>query len=155
MHIKVKSPAFQDGGNIPARYTCDGPDVSIPLSWEGIPDGTKAIALIADDPDAPAGTWVHWVMWNIPPTATGLPEGLPKEPKLKDGSIQGINDFGRHGYGGPCPPSGTHRYYFKVYALDCNIDLPASAQKQDLLEAMKGHILAEGQLMGRYSRLRR
>jgi len=155
MEIKVTSPAFQNGGVIPSRYTCDGQDISPPIQWQGLPPGATSVALIADDPDAPAGTWVHWVMWNIPATATGLPEGLPKEPRLQDGSRQGKNDFGRHGYGGPCPPSGTHRYYFKVYALDTTLDLPADAEKPDLLKAMQGHILAEGQIMGRYSRVRR
>ncbi len=152
MTISVNSPAFQEGGLIPAKYTCDGDDISPPLKWTGIPEGTKSLALISDDPDAPVGTWVHWVMWNIPPSVRELAENVPPKPELPDGSRQGISDFRRPGYGGPCPPSGVHRYYFKVYALDTMLDLPSSTRKADLLKAMKGHILAEGQLMGKYSR---
>jgi Raf kinase inhibitor-like YbhB/YbcL family protein len=152
MKISVSSSAFQEGGMIPPKYTCDGNDLSIPLTWTGVPEGTKSIAVISDDPDAPVGTWVHWVMWNIPPTVRELAEGVPTKPRLPDGSRQGISDFGRPGYGGPCPPSGTHRYYFKVYALDVTLDLPGTTRKADLVKAMKGHILAEGQLMGKYSR---
>ena len=137
---------------IPAKYTCDGDDMSPPLKWVGAPEGTKSIALISDDPDAPVGTWVHWVLWNLPPTARELAEGVPAKPQLPDGTRQGVSDFGRPGYGGPSPPSGTHRYYFKVYALDAMLDLPNSTRKADLLKAMKGHVLAEGQLMGKYSR---
>ncbi|UCD51503.1 MAG: YbhB/YbcL family Raf kinase inhibitor-like protein [Phycisphaerales bacterium] len=152
MTISVASSAFEEGGMIPAKYTCDGQDVSPPLKWEGIPEGTKCIALVADDPDAPMGTWVHWVMWNIPPDVTELPENVPPDAQLSDGSRQGVTDFRRPGYGGPCPPSGTHRYYFKVYALDTMLDLPTGARKGDLLKAAEGHVLVEGQLMGRYSR---
>jgi len=152
MTISVSSTAFQESGMIPAKYTCDGNDVSPPLEWAGIPEGTKSLALIGDDPDAPIGTWVHWVMWNIPPDVTGLAEDVPPDPALPNGSRQGITDFGHPGYGGPCPPSGTHRYSFKIYALDTMLDLPNRARKADLLQAMKGHVLAEGQLMGRYSR---
>jgi len=152
MTVSVSSSAFQEGGMIPAKYTCDGNDVSPPLTWAGIPAGAKSIALIGDDPDAPVGTWVHWVMWNIPPDVHELPENVPPKPELPDGSRQGMSDFRRPGYGGPCPPSGVHRYYFKVYALDTMLDLPSSARKGELLKAMKGHVLAEGQLMGKYSR---
>jgi len=152
MAISVSSSAFQEGGMIPAKYTCDGNDLSPPLKWTGVPEGTKSIALISDDPDAPVGTWVHWVMWNLPPTARELAEGVPPKAQLPDGSRQGVSDFGRPGYGGPCPPGGTHRYYFKVYALDAMLDLPNGTRKADLVKAMKGHILAEGQLMGKYSR---
>jgi hypothetical protein len=152
MAIIITSPAFKEGGIIPAKYTCDGEDVSPPLNWQQIPQGTKSIALISDDPDAPIGTWVHWVMWNIPAEANGLPEGVPKTASLPDGSKQGITDFRRPGYGGPCPPSGTHRYFFKIYALDTMLNLPEKSTKHDLLAAMKGHILAEGSLMGKYSR---
>ena len=152
MTISVSSPAFQEGGMIPSKYTCDGQDISPPLKWAGVPEGAKSIALISDDPDAPMGTWVHWVMWNIPPSVHELAENVPPDPDLPDGSRQGITDFRRPGYGGPCPPSGVHRYYFKVYALDTMLDLPSSARKADLLKAMKGHILAEGQLMGKYKR---
>ncbi len=152
MSVTVTSSAFDEGNMIPTKYTCDGKDVSPPLTWGGMPAETKSIALIADDPDAPAGTWVHWVVWNIPPETRRFPEGMAAEAALDDGTRQGITDFGRPGYGGPCPPSGVHRYYFKVYALDTMLELPDRARKADLLAAMDGHILAEGQLMGKYSR---
>jgi Raf kinase inhibitor-like YbhB/YbcL family protein len=152
MAISISSSAFPEGGMIPAKYTCDGSDISPPLAWTGMPERTKSFALICDDPDAPMGTWVHWVAWNIPPGARELAEGLPPKPELPDGSRQGLSDFHRPGYGGPCPPSGTHRYYFRLYALDTILDLPGSARKADLLKAMKGHIRAEGQLMGKYRR---
>ena len=129
-----------------------GQNISPPLHWEGIPTGTQSLALICDDPDAPGGTWVHWVMWNIPAQSGGLAEEVPTDPNLADGSRQGITDFGRPGYGGPMPPSGTHRYFFKVYALDTRLDLPARATKADLVKAMQGHILAQGELMGKYQR---
>jgi Raf kinase inhibitor-like YbhB/YbcL family protein len=153
MTIKVISPAFEEGGMIPSKYTVDGQDISPPLKWEGVPDGTKSISLISDDPDAPVGTWVHWLMWNIPPEAMELAENVPPDVDLPDGSRQGITDFRRPGYGGPAPPSGTHRYYFKIYALDIKLDLPSSSTNADLLKAMEGHILAQGQLMGKYKRL--
>ena len=152
MEIKVSSAAFEEGGMIPGKYTCDEEDVSPPLAWDSIPEGTKTLALICDDPDAPMGTWVHWVLFNLPGDINGLPENIPPEMELESGAKQGTNDFGRIGYGGPCPPGGTHRYYFKLYALDAELDLEPGARKQQLLEAMEGHILAEGQLMGRYSR---
>jgi len=152
MEIKVKSEAFEEGGMIPKKYTCDGEDASPPLSWTGVPEGTKALALICDDPDAPVGTWVHWVIFNIPPDTTGLSENIPPERVLESGARQGRNDFGNIGYGGPCPPRGTHRYYFKLYALDKKVDLEPGATKDELLKAMEGHILAEGRLMGRYKR---
>ena len=152
MTIKVTSSAFAQGGMIPSKYTADGQNISPPLKWEGLPDGVASIALISDDPDAPMGTWVHWVMWNIPPDKKELSENIPPDPKLPDGSIQGITDFKRHGYGGPAPPSGTHRYYFKIYALNTKLDLPVSSTKAHLLRAMEGHILTEGELMGKYKR---
>jgi len=152
MTITVTSEAFAHEGMIPARYTCDGENISPGLAWENVPAQTQSIALISDDPDAPAGTWVHWVVWNIPADARSLPENIPPDESLPDGTMQGVSDFGRHGYGGPCPPSGTHRYYFKVYALDKSLDLPANSNKKDLLKAMQGRILAEGQLMGKYKR---
>ena len=152
MEINVTSSAFQEGGMIPATYTCDGRDISPPLAWEDVPEGCKSLALISDDPDAPVGTWVHWVMYNIPPETRGLPENVPMDKVLSDGSKQGMTDFRRVGYGGPCPPSGTHRYFFKIYALDVQPDLDAGATKKQLLTAMEGHILAEGQLMGKYKR---
>jgi Raf kinase inhibitor-like YbhB/YbcL family protein len=152
MAITVTSSTFKEGGMIPAKYTCDGQNISPPLQWEGAPRGTKSFALISDDPDAPIGIWIHWVMWNIPAEANQLPEGIPQVKQLQDGSIQGLNSYPRCGYSGPCPPSGTHRYYFKIYALDAMLDLPASSTNKDLLKAMKEHILAEGSLMGKYQR---
>ncbi len=152
MDIKVSSEAFEEGGMIPAKYTCDEDDISPPLAWDSIPEGTKTLALICDDPDAPMGTWVHWVLFNLPVDISELPGNVPPERELESGAKQGTNDFGRIGYGGPCPPGGTHRYYFKLYALDAELDLEAGARKPKLLEAMEGHILAKGQLMGRYSR---
>ena len=150
--MQLKSPAFEAGGMIPAKYTCDGLDVSPPLRWADPPAGTKTFALIADDPDAPVGTWVHWVLWNIPTDASGLDENLPKTASLPSGAQQGTTDFRRIGYGGPCPPSGTHRYFFKLYALDTILELPSSTTKRDLEGAMQGHILGQAELMGQYRR---
>jgi Raf kinase inhibitor-like YbhB/YbcL family protein len=150
--MKIESPAFAEGSLIPEKYTCDGEDISPPLRWNDLPQGASSLALICDDPDAPAGTWVHWVIFNIPYTAEGLPESVPAETKLADGSIQGTNDFKKIGYGGPCPPGGTHRYFFKLYALDCMIELDAGTTKWKLTQAMKGHVLAEAQWMGKYKR---
>jgi len=152
MDIKVSSPIFEEGGMIPEKYTCDGMDVSPPLTWASVPEEAKSIALICDDPDAPLGTWVHWVLFNLPADINELPEGILPERELESRARQGMNDFHKIGYGGPCPPGGTHRYYFKLYALDVELDLEAGATKSDLIEAMEGHIVAEGQLMGRYSR---
>lgn len=154
MTLKVTSTAFDEGGMIPSRYTADGDDISPPLQWEGLPEGTKSVAIINDDPDAPMGTWVHWLVWNIPPTVSSLAEDRPADEQWPDGTRQGTTDFGRIGYGGPAPPSGTHRYFFKVYALDTMLDLPAGATKPQLEKAMEGHILAQGQLVGKYSRSR-
>ena len=148
--IKLTSRAFQEGGAIPAQYTCDGQNVSPPLAWGDVPAETKSLALVADDPDAPRGTWVHWVVYNLPAATKELPEGVPAAGELAGGGRQGRNDFGQTAYGGPCPPAGTHRYYFKLYALNATLDLPVGATRQDLLRAMYGHILDEGQLMGRY-----
>jgi len=152
MALEVVSPAFAAGGMIPRKHTCDGEDVSPEISWSGVPAGTRSFALICDDPDAPAGTWVHWVVFNLPAAVSRLPEALPAEPALPSGGRQGKNDFRRIGYGGPCPPSGTHRYVFKVYALDRLLDLEPGATKAQVEAAMKGHVLAEGSLMGRYRR---
>jgi len=152
MQIEIKSSAFEEGGMIPKKYTCDGADFSPPLSWTSVPEGTKTIALICDDPDAPMGTWVHWVLFNLPADVKELPENLSSEMNLDNRAMQGVNDFGNIGYGGPCPPGGTHRYYFKFYALDTELRLQAGATKKELLKTMEGHILAEGQLMGRYKR---
>jgi Raf kinase inhibitor-like YbhB/YbcL family protein len=150
--IKLTSTAFDEGGMIPSQYTCDGQNVSPPLAWSGLPEGTKTLALICDDPDAPRGTWVHWVVYQIPASEHGLPENLPARETLDNGARQGINDFKKPGYGGPCPPSGTHRYFFKLYALDTDLNLPPAATKDQLLKATEGHILAQGQLMARYKR---
>lgn len=150
--ITLTSAAFEDGGMIPSRFTCDGADVSPPLAWAPVPDNAISLALIADDPDAPGKTWVHWVLYNLPASVKELPENVPPQATLASGALQGTNDFRKTGYGGPCPPGGTHRYYFKLYALDAMLDLSAGATKDQLLKAMEGHILAEGQLMGRYSR---
>ena len=152
MDIIIKSPAFVPGGKIPGKYTCDGMDISPPLTWTSGPEGTKTFALICDDPDAPMGTWVHWVLFNLPADITEFRENVPPERELESGAKQGMNDFRKIGYGGPCPPSGTHRYFFKLYALDTEINLEAGATKSELLRAMEGHILAEAQLMGRYER---
>ncbi|MBW8000934.1 MAG: YbhB/YbcL family Raf kinase inhibitor-like protein [Planctomycetes bacterium] len=152
MQIKITSAAFEEGGMIPSKYTCDGDDVSPPLQFDGIPDGTRAIALIADDPDAPMGTWVHWVLYNLSAHTTELPENMLDDETLPDGTRQGVTDFGKTGYGGPCPPSGTHRYYFKIYALDKKIDVVIVLDKDELLKQMQGHIIAQGQLMGKYKR---
>ena len=152
MTIQIKSSAFEDGGMIPRSYTCDEKDVSPDLAWAGVPEGTKTLALICDDPDAPVGTWVHWVLFNIPPEETGLPAEIASEAEMANGARHGTNDFRRLGYGGPCPPGGTHRYFFKLYALDTALDLDSGATKAQVEDAMQGHILAEGQLMGRYAR---
>ncbi len=152
MDIKVTSSAFKNEGLIPAKFTCDDEDVSPPLQWDEVPQGTKSIALISDDPDAPMGTWVHWVLFNLPPDTRELAEDIPPDRALQGGAKQGTNDFGRIGYGGPCPPSGTHRYFFKIYALDAEIKLQAGVRKRDLLKAMEGHIIGQGQLMGKYKR---
>jgi Raf kinase inhibitor-like YbhB/YbcL family protein len=152
MEIKLKSSAFKEGGMIPSEYTCDGKNISPSLSWEGVPAGAKSIALICDDPDAPMGTWVHWVIYNLPATIKELPSNIPPTKTLENGARQGINDFRKIGYGGPCPPGGTHRYYFKIYALDTQLDLEPGVTKAQLLKAMEGHILAQGQLMGKYKR---
>lgn len=150
--MKLTSPAFSEGALIPAQYTCAGDDLSPPLEWSDIPLGAKSVALITDDPDAPAGTWVHWVAFNLPVTAGGLPEGIKDAKQLPSGGTQGTNSWRRIGYGGPCPPSGTHRYFFKLYALDTTLSLGNNATAKDLQAAMKGHILAESQLMGRFKR---
>jgi Raf kinase inhibitor-like YbhB/YbcL family protein len=150
--MEIKSSAFGSGEMIPAKYTCDGADFSPQLEWSGSPAGTRSFALICDDPDAPMGTWVHWVIYDIPPSATMLAEGITREKDLPGGGTQGINDFRKIGYGGPCPPGGTHRYFFKLYALDAMLGLKPGITKDQLLTAMRGHILGEAQLMGTYKR---
>ncbi len=153
MAFEIKSSAFQHGGDIPKKYTCEGADVSPPLNWTSPPEGTKSIALICDDPDAPVGTWIHWVFFGLPPDTRELPEGVPTHKVLPSGGKQGINDFGNIGYGGPCPPPGpAHRYFFKLYALNTELDLKPGATKKELLKAMGKQTLAQAELMGRYRR---
>jgi Raf kinase inhibitor-like YbhB/YbcL family protein len=153
MTLEVKSPDFASGGTIPKRFTCEGEDLSPALEWSAPPSGTQSFALIADDPDAPVGTWVHWVVFDLPPTLRSLPQAVPRKDQLADGSRQGQNDFGKTGYGGPCPPPGkAHRYFFKLYALDTKLNLPSSSTKKDVERAMQSHVLAEGEYVGRYSR---
>ena len=150
--MDLNSQAFRPGGMIPAKYSCDGADISPPLTWPDPPAGTESFALIMDDPDAPVGTWVHWVIWNIPATARGLEENVPKTASLPNGARQGTNDFKRTGYGGPCPPSGTHRYFFKLYALGSTLSLSPETTKSVLEDTMRRHILAQSELIGKYTR---
>jgi len=151
--IPLSSSAFVPGGDIPAAHTCDGADASPPLEWGEPPQGTHRFALICDDPDAPMGTWVHWVLFNLPGETRSLSEKFPADGELPTGARQGKNDFGRPGYGGPCPPKGpAHRYFFRLYALDAPMTLRAGATKTELEAAMQGHILGRGELMGRYGR---
>lgn len=145
--LKVTSSAFPNGGKIPKKYTCDNSDVNPPLRIENLPKATKSLALIVDDPDAPGRTWTHWLVWNLDPKATAI-----REASVPQNAVQGTTDFGRAKYGGPCPPPGTHRYYFKVYALDIAPSLPSATTKAALEKAMAGHIVAQGSLMGTYSR---
>jgi len=153
MAFALTTTAFENGGSIPKKFTCDGADVSPALSWSEPPAGTQNLALISDDPDAPAGTWVHWVVYDMPAAARGLPEGVAKTGEVPGGGKQGVTDFRRPGYGGPCPPPGKpHRYYFKLYALDTKLALKPGASKREVEAAMKGHILAQAELMGRYGR---
>jgi len=152
MELDIKSNAFDEGEPIPQKYTCDGDDTSPPLHWSQPPIATKSMVLICDDPDAPMGTWVHWVLYGLSPDTRELPEKISNEKEILGGARHGMNDFSRYGYGGPCPPSGTHRYFFKLYAIDTVVEMEAGATKDEILNAIKGHILAEGQLMGRYSR---
>ena len=153
MGFTQTTSTFQPGGMISKKFTCDGPDVSPPLEWDDPPVGTQSFSLIADDPDAPVGTWVHWVIYDLPARVRELPEGVPKDGELANGGRQGRNDFRQIGYGGPCPPQGpAHRYFFKLYALDTKLNLKPGASKAELERAMKGHVLAEAQQMGRYQR---
>lgn len=152
MSLTISSAAFTSGQSIPTKYSCIGREVSPLLTWSGAPANTKSFALIVDDPDAPMGTWIHWVMYNIPATTHNLPEAVQAGRQLSDGSLQGKNSYGNLGYNGPCPPSGTHRYFFKLYALNSMLALSSGASKQQLLSAMQGHILAQGELMGTFSK---
>ncbi|HNX68097.1 MAG TPA: YbhB/YbcL family Raf kinase inhibitor-like protein [Candidatus Omnitrophota bacterium] len=150
--ITVTSAAFGDGEMIPLDHTRDGAEISPPLEWAGVPGNAKSLALISEDPDAPSGDWVHWVVYDMPPDLSSLPSGVPASEKISEGGTQGRTDFGTIGYGGPCPPSGKHRYFFKLYALDIMTGLKPGATKQELLQAMRGHVLAEGKLTGTYQR---
>ena len=144
--MKITSSAFHEGGNIPSKFACDGSDISPPLQITGVPSEAKTLVLIADDPDAPGGLFTHWLVWNIPPQTDSIAEGAT----LK--GVHGINDFGKSGYKGPCPPPGTHRYSFKVFALDRELDLRGGAKRRQVDAAMKGHVIAQGELVGRYAR---
>ncbi|MDE3168535.1 MAG: YbhB/YbcL family Raf kinase inhibitor-like protein [Acidobacteriota bacterium] len=153
MALQLSSRAFRDGQPIPKKYTCDGQDVSPDLAWSGAPEETKSLALIVDDPDAPAGVWVHWVLYDLPAETRELPEGTPKDRELRNGARQGKNDFGKIGYNGPCPPSGpAHRYFFKLYALREKTGLGGGASKADLERAMKGKIAGQATLTGKFGR---
>jgi Raf kinase inhibitor-like YbhB/YbcL family protein len=153
LQFAISTPSFADGGDIAKKFTCDGADVSPQLAWTDPPAGTLTFALLTDDPDAPVGNWNHWTMWNLPPNLRGLPEGVPRKRRLPDGSQQGENDFAKPGYNGPCPPPGDpHRYYFKLFALDVKLALKPRAGKKELEAAMKQHILAHAEWMGRYGR---
>lgn len=157
MNVKSKllltSSSFEPGGYIPAKYTCDGEDISPDLSWDGAPDGTDAYALIVDDPDAPGRVFTHWVVYNIPASVKGFEEGMSAFEIVKTGASQGKNDFGQVGYGGPCPPKGSpHHYHFRLYALDAVLDIPSGLTKNTVLSAMKGHVLAEAEIVGLYKR---
>ena len=146
VELKISSQAFENNGVIPVKYTCDGDDVNPPLNIEGIPEKAESLVLIVDDPDAPIQTWVHWVVWNIPPTGRIEEKSVP--------GIEGMNSFKRRSYGGPCPPFGTHRYFFKVYVLDTKLDLNPNSSKKDVERAIEGHVLAKGEIIALYSRKR-
>ena len=151
--VELKSPAFAPGGTIPVQFTCSGADISPPLAWSPPPQGTRTFALIMDDPDAPGGTWSHWVVYNLLPSTRQLPQAAPQGDTIAGGGEQGLNDFHKIGYGGPCPPPGKpHRYFFRIYALDTMLDLLAPAQRKDILASMKDHLLAQGELMGTFGR---
>ena len=155
--ISIESPAFTSGGAIPKLYTCDGANVSPPLTWSGIPENAVTLALICEDPDAPRGTWTHWLIFDVPANVKELSEGVPAQERVTvttggETATQGKNDFGKTGYGGPCPPAGSHRYMFRIYALDTKLGLGPKTTRQDLLRSIKSHVLADGQLMGTYSR---
>ncbi len=150
-HMQLMSPAFKDGEVIPLDYSCNGDDISPPLIWNSIPQDTDSLVLICEDPDAPNGTWSHWVLYNIPPSVAELEEEIPPVAMLDNGAIQGMNDFGDIAYGGPCPPSGEHRYFFRLYALDTMLDVEAGMSREDILNIIQPHILAEADLMGVYA----
>ena len=153
--MRLFTSAFREGGLIPTKYTCDGENVSPPLEWEGVPEGAQSLALIVDDPDAPSGVFVHWLLYDIPATENGVTEGIGVTSPRVGGGTQGKNGFGKTAWGGPCPPSGTHRYYFHLYALDTTLGLPAGAARQEMESPMRGHVIAEAELMGRYEAVER
>lgn len=151
--MELKSRSFQHGQTIPKKHTCDGPDISPQLEWDNVPEGTVSFAIIMEDPDAPSGTWVHWLVYDLPAETRALPEGLASTETLPRGGAQGRNDFGRVGYGGPCPPPGRpHRYFFRLYALNSRVNLPPGASKEELVRAMEGRIKDEAHLVGKYGR---
>jgi Raf kinase inhibitor-like YbhB/YbcL family protein len=151
--MKITRPAFAPGAAIPAEHTCQGADTSPPLAWSEVPVGTRSLALVVDDPDAPRGTWVHWVLFNLPSDAVELSPAVPRSPELPSGARQGLNDGGDVGYGGPCPPAGgPHRYFFRLYALDCTLNLDPGVNRSDLEHSMSGHVLAQAELMGTFQR---
>ena len=153
MPFALTTPAFPPGGDIPRKFTCQGADLSPALAWTDAPAGAQSFALIVDDPDAPAGTWVHWVAYDLPAATHQLPEGVAKIAQIAGGGTQGINGFGNLGYGGPCPPAGNaHRYFFKLYALKAKLDLKPGASKKQVVQAMQGQVLGEVQLVGKYRR---
>lgn len=152
--MRIYCPTFVPGNPIPSKYSCEGENISFPLTWKEIPDGAESLAIIMDDPDAPAVTWVHWLIYNIPVNIAGLPENIKPEKSPPDSSLQGRNSWNKIGYGGPCPPFGTHRYYVKLYALDCLLEQEAGLSKKSLLKAMQGHVLEEAQMFGTYKKSR-
>lgn len=153
MGLAISSGSFPNGGDVPREFTCDGADVSPQLSWSQPPAGTQGFALIADDPDAPGGTWTHWILYDLPPSASALPEGASKTGALPGGAKEGLNDFGKPGYGGPCPPPGArHRYFFRLYALDRSSGLKPDSSRQELEKSMQGHVLQSAEWMGKYQR---
>jgi Raf kinase inhibitor-like YbhB/YbcL family protein len=152
MPIIMTSSAFKDGSTIPRKFTCDGTDISPPLAWSGLPAGAQSLALIVDDPDAPGGDWVHWIVYDLPASAGGLMEDVGQSGAEPGGGVQGNNSWRRSDYGGPCPPSGTHRYFFSLYALDTRLNLDPGSTRLQVEQVMEGHVMGQGQLMGRYSR---
>lgn len=152
MVIKIKSSAFEEGEIIPKKYSCEGVNVSPPLQWSSSPADVESFVLICEDPDAPSGLWAHWIIFNLPAETTALPEFIMEREVLENGAQQGLNDFGTIGYRGPCPPGGTHRYYYRIFALDIMLHLTSRINRQDLLEAMIGHIIDQGHIMGIYTR---
>jgi Raf kinase inhibitor-like YbhB/YbcL family protein len=148
----LKSTSFENGGRIPRQFTCDGKDLSPALFWTGVPERAVTLALIVDDPDAPRGNWVHWVLFDMPASRRDLPEQVPPKDTIAGGGVHGLNDFGRLGWGGPCPPSGMHQYVFTLHAVGTTLKLPARASREDVTRAMQGHIVGTARLIGKYAR---